>query len=53
MELICCSVDGEVRGYLATTDVQGGGTVEGEKEGVRQEHWKQLELLTKRKQVCM
>ena len=51
VELICCSVDGEVRGYLPTTADQMQA-VGGEGEGsVVSEHWKLLEELTQKKQV--
>ena len=49
VELICCSVDGEVRGYLPSDTTQPGG-VSGATGGVV-DHWKKLETLTQRKQV--
>ena len=49
-ELICCSVDGEVRGYLPTTADQMGASGEGG-GGVASGLWKELEQLTQRKQV--
>ena len=51
MELICCSVDGEVRGYLSSTTVAPGGGVGGGGREEIQDHWKQLESLAQRKQV--
>ena len=52
VELICCSVDGEVRGYLSASTVQPGGVGgAGREEWAGQDHWKQLESLAQRKQV--
>ncbi|CAI8055642.1 Bardet-Biedl syndrome 2 protein homolog, partial [Geodia barretti] len=51
VELICCSVDGEVRGYLSASTVQPGGVGgAGREEWAGQDHWKQLESLAQRKQ---
>ena len=50
MELICCSVDGEVRGYFPSTDTIQPGMVGGA-TGAELDHWKKLETLTQTKQV--
>ena len=53
VELICCSVEGEIRGYLPSSAAVQVGSVGDSGEGAGPEHWKQLELLTQRKQVSV